>query len=169
MLVVGGAIEDDDADDGAQSLQTAELWDPAAGAWVVLPPMSHKRAFPGCCVLPSGRVAVVGGRPATYETCRDAEAFDPVARTWEPLPPMSHDREHPGVAAVAGGLVVVGSDGHWGEAPDEVFDPDELFDEASGRWFELPHRMAQPRTSAHLVSLPAAAFAAPAAAGAAAQ
>ena len=36
-------------------------------------------------------------------------------------------------AAVAGGLVAVGS------SEDA---PDELFDEGTGRWFELPHAMA---------------------------
>ena len=51
-----------------------------------------------------------------------------------------------------------------GEQPDVLFD--ELFDEASGRWFELPHPMAQPRRQACVVSLPAAALAPPAAAGA---
>ena len=39
--------------------------------------------------------------------------------------------------------------------------PNELFDEASGRWFELPHPMAEPRMEAAVVSLaPAAAAAA---------
>eukprot|EP01045_Picozoa_sp_COSAG04_P044126 COSAG04_NODE_14812_length_554_cov_1.061538_1_plen_64_part_01 len=42
--------------------------------------------------------------------------------------------------------------------------PDELFDEASGRWFELPHPMAEPWWQACVVSLPAAALAAQAAA-----
>ena len=53
-----------------------------------------------------------------------------------------------------------------GEQPDVLFD--ELFDEASGRWFELPHPMAEPRRSTSLVSLPAAALAAPAVGAAAA-
>ena len=43
--------------------------------------------------------------------------------------------------------------------------PAELFDEASGRWFELPHPMAEPRYAESVVSLPAAALA-PAAAAA---
>ena len=71
-----------------------------------------------------------------------------------------------GLVAVSGGLLAVG-----GAADDEDPDgaPDELFDEASGRWFELPHPTAQPRTTAQLVSLPAAALAPlPAAAGGAA-
>ena len=46
--------------------------------------------------------------------------------------------------------------------------PNELFDEASGRWFELPHPMAEPRLSAPVVSLPAAALAPPPAEGVAA-
>jgi len=37
--------------------------------------------------------------------------------------------------------------------------PDELFDETSGRWFELPHPMAEQRSEARVVSLPAAALA----------
>ena len=43
--------------------------------------------------------------------------------------------------------------------------PNELFDEESGRWFALPHAMAQPRASVSAVSLPASALAPPAAAG----
>ena len=44
--------------------------------------------------------------------------------------------------------------------------PTELFDEASGRWFELPHEMDQPRSSVQVVSVPATALAPPPAAGA---
>ena len=47
---------------------------------------------------------------------------------------------------------------------DEEMPADELFDEASGRWFALPHPMAQPRRCVQLVSLPAAAVTAGAAA-----
>ena len=47
--------------------------------------------------------------------------------------------------------------------------PNELFDEASGRWFALPHPMAEPRSECRAISLPAAALAPAAqAAGAAA-
>ena len=56
---------------------------------------------------------------------------------------------------MAGGLLAAG-----GRTDVDV--PDELFDEASGRWFEL---MAEPRGSTQVVSLPAAALAANAARG----
>ena len=103
---------------------------------------------------------MVGGSRSDYIGLSDGEAFDPEARTWQPLPPMAHARSNHGVVAVPGGLALVAVGGG-----DE---PNELFDEASGRWFELPHPMAEPRREVHLVSLPAAALAAPAAAGAAA-
>eukprot|EP01045_Picozoa_sp_COSAG04_P022555 COSAG04_NODE_2566_length_3917_cov_2.125196_4_plen_368_part_00 len=145
---------------GGGALDTAALWDPATGAWSDLPPMTQARTSAGCCVLPSGRVAVVGGEGADYQLRRDGEEFDPVARTWQPLQPMAHGRRQHGVVAVAGGLVAVG-----GRPEGE---PAELFDEASGRWFELPHPMAQPRTRARLVTVPASALAQPAVPGAAA-
>ena len=121
-----------------------------------LPPMAEGRFGAGaCCVLPSGRVAVVGGFDGNTAR-RDGEAFDPVARTWQPLPPMAHARAWHGLVSVAGGLLAVG-----GAHPDNEgnLPPAELFDEASGRWFELPHPMAQPRQHCcGAVSLPAAAL-----------
>jgi len=121
--------------------------------------MSEGRLGAGCCVLPSGRVAVVGGVGPTYEGRSDAEAFDPEARTWQPLPLMPHARRFSAVVAVAGGLLAVGGV----DAPN-----DALFDEASGRWFELPHPMAEPRGACCAVSLPASALAPPPAQGSAA-
>ena len=56
------------------------------------------------------------------------------------------------VAALGvGGLLAVGS--------NIVDTPNELFDEASGRWFELPHPMANPRKNMVAVALPAAVLA----------
>ena len=124
--------------------------------------MAEARQAAACCVLPSGRVAAVGGRERRgqdFQERRDGEAFDPEARTWQPLPPMAHARAWHGLVAVAGGLLAVGGN---------ATAPAELFDEATGRWFELPHPMAEPRRSACVVSLPAAALAAPAAGAAAA-
>ena len=78
-------------------------------------------------------------------------------QTWQALPDTTHVRGEPAVAAVAGGMLAVGGRN---DAPAE------LFDEASGRWFELPHPMAEARLVCAAVSLPVAALAAPAAAAA---
>ena len=72
---------------------------------------------------------------------------------------MAHERSDHGMVAVVGGMLVVGGN---------LDTPAELFDEASGRWFELPHLMAEPREMCDLVSLPATALAPPPAPGAAA-
>ena len=98
------------------------------------------------CVLPSGRVAVVGGYGADGEARKECEAFDPVKRTWEALPEMPVALANMAAAPVAGGMIAVGG----GEV--------ELFDEGSGRWLTLPHQTEEPRLITQLVSLQASAL-----------
>eukprot|EP01046_Picozoa_sp_COSAG06_P049082 COSAG06_NODE_7478_length_2491_cov_1.714883_2_plen_386_part_00 len=156
VLVAGGAETTHvlAAEPTQTILQTAELWDPATGMWTELPPMIHARWGAGCCVLPSGRVAVIGGSDGGSDgkqegwRCMDdngrvdGEVFDPALRTWQLLPSMAIQggRFGPGVVAAAGGLLVMGGLGHW---HDRDRDLDELYDEASDRWFQLPHSMSR--------------------------
>jgi hypothetical protein len=149
VLAAGGF--NDGGGDGGEYFDMAELWDPATGAWDSLPPMTHARSGASSCVLPSGRVAVVGGDDHGRER-DDGEAFDLQTRTWNPLPPMGSARTDAGLVAVAGGMVVVGGERTFGT---ELPAP-ELFDEASGQWFKLP-QLVQPRKDAGVVSLPATA------------
>jgi N-acetylneuraminic acid mutarotase len=143
VLVAGG--QSGVADDTA--LNTAELWDPATQKWTALPPMAHKRAHSAGCVLPSGRVAVVGGNGTDGESRKDGEVFDPVKREWKPLgAEMAHKHGNISAVPVAGGLIVMG------------LTDAELYDEESGRWVMLPHAMAEPRSGPGLVSMPAAAL-----------
>ena len=102
-------------------------------------------------MLPSGRVAVVGGFGADGATRKDGQAFDPAKRTWESLPEMAGARGNPAAEPVAGGMIVSGAL------------TAELFDEESGRWLALPHPMAQRRGATQLVCLPASALRAAAA------
>jgi hypothetical protein len=139
------------------ALKTAELWDPATQKWTALPPMVHERSNAAACVLPSGRMAVVGGMDANGYDREDGEVFDPVKREWEPLgAEMANCRDNISVVAVAGGLIVA----RQAAEDEELHSSEELYDEESGRWFELPqHPMAEPRTSTALVSVPVAALA----------
>eukprot|EP01045_Picozoa_sp_COSAG04_P007867 COSAG04_NODE_421_length_14620_cov_14.314648_6_plen_506_part_00 len=140
--------------------KSAELWNPATGKWSALPPMSDEYFRAASCVLPSGRVAV-------FDDGGGGEAFDLETRTWEKLPSMKccHWCEL-GVAAVPGGALVVGSGPvHSGDSGN----PDELYDEATGRWFVLPHPddfepettgwCHEPPFKTRLVFVPAAALA----------
>ena len=139
------------------NLKTAEVWDPTTEAWTELPSMAHERSWVHGCVLPSGRVAVVGGADIDFVIRRDGELFDPEEGTWQPmaLPPSDPGRHSYGMVAVSGGLLLLG--GPWAAIAEA---PNRLFDEASGRWFALPHPMAEPRYDTTAVLLPAAAFAA---------
>ena len=151
LLVAGGCSAD-----GA-TLKMAELWDPLTGAWSDLPPLRHARTRAACCTLPSGRVAVVGGHVGGTSTWgfdqKGGEVFDPQMWMWQPLPDMAHARSGHAVVAVAGGLLAVGGCGRRGRSRDGSLPPDELFDEASGRWFKLPHLMVQPRSCACYAAL----------------
>ena len=93
---------------------------------------------------------------------------------------MAHSRAQHGLVAVAGGMLAVGGNtshlaGGNSDESDEYSDgedeavPNELFDEASGRWFEVPHPMAESYVvQRSVVSLPVAALAHVGAAAAAA-
>ena len=143
-VLVAGGMSDPAAD---TALRTAELWDPATQKWTVLPPMAHERTYAAACVLPSERVAVVGGSGTDGKTRKDGEVFDPVKREWEPLgAEMASKHVNISIVAVAGGLLAV------------AVTPPELFDEESRRWLTLPHAMVEPRKATGLVSVPAAAL-----------
>jgi hypothetical protein len=150
VLVAGG--KGGTGQGGDTVLRTAELWDPATQKWTALPPMAHGRVYLAACVLPSGRVAVVGGVGTDGVSRKDGEVFDPVKCEWEPLgAEMAHEHGNISTVAVAGGLLAVG------------FHPPELYDEESGRWVTLPHGIADKRTATGLMSLPTAALVAAAA------
>jgi hypothetical protein len=109
--------------------------------------MTHKRFTAAACVLLSGRVAELGGAGADDVSRKDGEVFDPVKREWEPLPAeMAHFHSNKSAVAVSGGLLVV--------SVDKDNDPNELHNEGSRRWFQLPHAMSVPRASTGLVSVP---------------
>jgi hypothetical protein len=154
VLVAGGQSHFRPGDGFDSALNTAELWDPATQKWTALPPMACKRSCAAACVL-SGRVAVVGGFDPDGMICHDREVFDPVKCEWAPLGAEMASISDISAVTVCGGLVVVGA--------TEDDEPNELYDEQSGRWFELPHAMVEPRFGTGLVLLPAAALVATAA------
>ena len=81
VLVAGGALT---KSVNRIDLKTSELWDPATQAWTALPDMATKRRAARACVLPSGRVAVVGG--TADQDRSDGEMYDSERGVWEPLP-----------------------------------------------------------------------------------
>ena len=147
--------------------RTAEVFDPATGAWTSVPEMAQKRAGAAACLLESGDVMVVGGFSDSHTRRCDAELFDPVTMTWRSvqISHMNFVRGTPGCAAVPGGAIVVGGlvEEEGGEGIQQRYQQtnatNELYDEESGKWLKLPHAMAKPRVTCRLITLPAAVFA----------
>lgn len=133
----------------------AVVWDPQTDNWRTLPPMSCRLRTATACMLPSGRVAVIGySDPAATDTPISAaltgEVYDPVAKRWSRLPAMpflaqfrwgSNDSSSedflafpptPAAVSIPGGLIVVGC------SSEDSRQQAQLFDEASSRWYTLP-------------------------------
>lgn len=153
VIVVGGQT----GESADTCLRTAECWDPTTENWSPLPPMAHTRKDASVCVLPSGRLAVVGGATTTVEV------YDPARGVWELLTAMPRPCSNPLASVsthavptttglpgmpltdclcvqVPGGLLVVSC------MTEDVPGTNvlgQLYDEASGKWFELPHGMVR--------------------------
>lgn len=150
VLVAGGLT----GSRASSATSSVELWDPTTGTWAEISPMSTARPWPAACVLPSGRVAVIGAKAkAVRKTCECLELFASNARAiWHPMPPTKHVRGMTGAMAIPGGMVAVGSFQRNGV--------NELFSEDRGQWFSLPHAMIDKRLSTRAVPVPIAAIAA---------
>ena len=136
VLVAG---DDRSAHARDSAAKTAKLWSPATQAWTALLDTATERIQAVVCALPSHRVAAAGGCGMYKPTLgRHSGEVEPVRQqVWEALPGMAHGRACPRQLAAAGGLVAVGVNG------PKV--RNELYDEASGQGFMLPHTMAERR------------------------
>ncbi len=68
----------------AETVGSAELYDPATGQWRFTAPMSTPRYFHTATRLRNGKVIVVAGADANGVLLASAELFDPVTETWMP-------------------------------------------------------------------------------------
>jgi len=86
VLVTGGftAVDPPTSTGNAQTVSSAELYDPATGRWTATTPMLQARGFHTATLLRNGKVLVVGGRAtAESNTAVDsAELYDPADQTW---------------------------------------------------------------------------------------
>ena len=96
-----------DRDDDAEVRGTEERFDPVAGTWQVLAPMSVGRSHHTASVI-AGQLYIVGGRSAEDNVLDNAERFNPVAGTWEVLGTMAVARFVHSASVIAGQLYVVG-------------------------------------------------------------
>lgn len=82
ILMVGGYGESSTK----LGIPNAEIFDPSANSWTVLPKMTYARWYPSATPLSDGRILVTGGWQTTEHTNAGVpEIYDPVANTWTEL------------------------------------------------------------------------------------
>lgn len=104
-------------------LTSAEVYDPAAGAFSEVGPMGVRRHKHDAVLLPDGQVLVTGGSDERDDrgVYRSTELFDPGRGTFTPGPPLRLGRyKHAGTSAVLpSGVVLIGG----GASQAETYDP----------------------------------------------
>ena len=120
MVLVAGGTE------GGAPTSSAELFDPATGAWSRTRHMTSARSGAGAAQLPDGQVVVVGGQGSSGLPLTSGEKFDPRTGSWA-LVPAHLKNGHLDQSAVLmrdGNVLVIGwsSDKPWSPADADVFD-----------------------------------------------
>lgn len=135
VLVTGGA----DSEYGGNTLASAELYDPATGAWTPAGAMSAARREHTATLLSTGQVLVAGGQGGSGRLT-SAEVYDPATGTWTTVSAMLTARASHTATALPSGKVLVTGGGADGEAAASA----EIYDPAAQSWSAAP-RMNAPR------------------------
>ncbi|MBI5209054.1 MAG: right-handed parallel beta-helix repeat-containing protein [Elusimicrobia bacterium] len=124
VLVAGGVS-------GAASLLTAELYDPAAGAWSATGSMATARYGQSATLLADGKVLVAGGYNSVDDDLVTAELYDPAAGTWSATGSMATARETHSATFLPNGKVLAA--GGYNGVDGQLLTA-ELYDPAAGTW-----------------------------------
>jgi Kelch motif protein len=107
---------------------TAQIYDPATGAWRSTGRTTTTGPFHTAMLLPSGKVLVIGGWDPS-----SGEVYDPATDMWSPTSPMTtpHHGGDDATLLPSGKVLVAG-----GQAAirSQVWDSVELYDPPTARW-----------------------------------
>lgn len=147
VLALGGSTLEGETIRPADS--SAELFDPASGAWTAAGDMLNTRFEHTATPLDDGRVLIVGGlggQGAEMRPLETAEIYDPVARTFTRSGQLAEGRtNHAAVKLQDGSVLVAGGAG--GADADVSIASVEIFDPARQSW-RSAEPLAQARTGA---------------------
>jgi len=129
VLVAGGFNSTSDC------LSSAEVYDPAMGAWTTTDDLNTARHSHTATLLPDGRVLVAGGRgpnigPGGTNILSSAEVYDPATGTWNATGGLNTARRNHTATLLSDGRVLVlgGRDNFTDINSAEVYDP------STGTW-----------------------------------
>jgi WD40 repeat protein len=122
VLVAGGY-------DGSTSLASAELYDPATGAWSATGSFTTGRYYHAAASLPNGTVLVAGGYDGT-DFLISAQLYDPDAGTWTATGGVGTARGYHTLTSLLNGKVLVAG----GYNGTSLLASTQLYDPAAGTW-----------------------------------
>src|SRR5262249_28420433 len=105
VLIAGGLISLNFA--GVSFASTAELYDPAAGAFTPTGNMTTGREEQPATLVPDGRVLIVGGASAKQGTLASAEIYDPATGSFTATDSMTTPRSAHTATLLPDGPVLV--------------------------------------------------------------
>lgn len=143
VLVAGGVRHDHD-----ETVASAELYDPAPGAWEATAPMPRPTRGATATLLADGRVLVAGG-----EGSAAADLYDPKTGTWSPTSAMPAIRYAAIAVRLTDGRVLVAGGAGSGEFGNfTLLATAFLYDPTSGTWSSTGS-MTNSRSHAAVVAL----------------
>jgi hypothetical protein len=131
VLAAGGT-----AGSNAVVSPSAEVFDPRAGAWRFIAPMSTCRVSPATSVLPSGDVLLTGGIGCDGAAQSSAEIYRAATGEWTLVAPMHQPRWGHSATILPDGRVLVagGRANAINQKPEQVVASAEVYDPVHDSW-----------------------------------
>ncbi|CAF3080796.1 unnamed protein product, partial [Rotaria sp. Silwood2] len=102
-------------------INTAELYDPSTGLWIITGSMSYSRYHHKAIVLTNGKVLVTAGYDVGSTILNSAELYDPSTGAWTVTGSLSYARHAHTACVLSNGKVLVA--GGVGISSSELYQP----------------------------------------------